>query len=110
MRLRISKLALADVEEIFAYTAEHWGERQAERYTAQIWDCFEQIAAAPERWRLREDVHPGCRIGFSGRHAVLYRIRKGRVEVARVLHGAMDFSRHVPPEFIEDEDQRIKKS
>jgi len=83
------------VDEIFAYTAENWGRNQAEKYLEQIWDTFGRITADPKRWRLRDDVHPGCRICHSGRHAVLYRIHKGRVEVARVLHDAMDFKRHL---------------
>lgn len=100
MKLRISKLALSDVVELFAYTVKHWGESQAERYANQVWDAFERIAATPERWRLREDIHPDCRICLTGRHAILYRIREGRVEIARGLHGSMDFKRHIPPGFM----------
>jgi toxin ParE1/3/4 len=101
VKIRISKLALGDVAEAVGYTIEQWGEKQADVYAARIWASFEQIAATPERWRLRDDVHPGCRICFSGRHAILYRIHEDRVEVARVLHGSMDFKRHIPPGFIE---------
>ncbi|MEW6303044.1 MAG: type II toxin-antitoxin system RelE/ParE family toxin [Verrucomicrobiota bacterium] len=103
MKIRISKLALGDLDAIHAYTVAHWGDAQAERYVDEIWQTFERIVARPERWRLRDDVHPGCRICYSGSHAVLYRIRGGRVEIARVLHGSMDFQRHVPPGFFADE-------
>jgi toxin ParE1/3/4 len=102
VKLRISKLALSDVEGIYAYTLEHWGAEQADRYMSQIWDTFARIVAAPGRWRQRTDVHPDCRICFSGRHAIIYRIKDGRVEIARVLHGAMSFMQHIPSDFIEE--------
>ncbi len=102
MRIRISKLALRDVEEVFDYTVERWGKEQAETYVAAIWESFEKIQKTPHRWRLRDDVYPQCRICFSGRHAVLYRIQGKRVEIGRVLHAAMDFSRHVPSDFMGD--------
>jgi plasmid stabilization system protein ParE len=58
------------------------------------------VAQTPGRWRLRNELHPGCRICFTGRHAILYRIHEGRVEIARVLHDAMDFPRHIPKDFM----------
>lgn len=103
MRLRLSKLALCDLEDIHAYTCEQWGEEQAVRYSGQIAHALEMIACDPERWRLRNDIHAGCRVCLSGKHAILYRIRDGKAEVSRVLHGAMDLPRHVPPAFMGDE-------
>jgi toxin ParE1/3/4 len=100
MRMRLSKLALGDLDSIYSHTVEIWGRDQADRYIAAIWAAFEKITETPERWRLRDELHPGCRICFIGRHAILYRIHKGRVEIARVLHDAMDFPRHIPGDFM----------
>ena len=100
MRMRLSKLALGDLDSIYSDTVEKWGREQADRYVGAIWAAFEKVAQAPERWRLRAELHPGCRICFIGRHAILYRIHEGRVEIARVLHDAMDFPRHIPRDFM----------
>jgi toxin ParE1/3/4 len=100
MRLRLSRLALLDLEDIHGYTWDQWGEEQAARYAGQIADALETIAGEPERRRLRNDIHPGCRVCLSERHAILYRIRGGQVEVSRILHGAMNLARHVPPNFM----------
>ena len=35
----LSPAAQADLSEIWDYTAEHWGEAQAERYTRRIRDA-----------------------------------------------------------------------
>lgn len=98
--MRLSKLALGDLDSIYSHTSHQWGREQADRYLDDIWDTFEKITEAPERWRPRDKLYPGCRICFTGRHAILYRIRDGRVEIARVLHDAMDFPRHIPPDFM----------
>ncbi len=100
MRLRLSRLAYADLDSIFTYTLTKWGQEQADRYVGALWDTFEKIADAPERWRRRDELHPGCRVCFAGRHAILYRMHEGRVEIARVLHDAMDFRRHIPADFM----------
>jgi toxin ParE1/3/4 len=100
MRIRLSKLALGDLDSIYSATVAKWGKEQADRYLGEIWAAFEKVVQTPERWRLRTELHPGCRICFTGRHAILYRIHEGRVEIARVLHDAMDFPRHIPGDFM----------
>ena len=100
MRLRLSRRAYADLDSIYADTIARWGQAQADRYLNALWAALEKVAATPERWRLRDDLHPGCRICFSGRHAILFRIHRGRAEIARVLHDAMDFRRHLPGDFM----------
>jgi toxin ParE1/3/4 len=100
MRLRLSKLARSDLDFIYSDTIAKWGARQAERYINGLWDALEAVAATPERWRRRDDIHPEYRICFTGRHAILYRIHGGRAEIARVLHSAMDYPRHIPGNFM----------
>jgi len=94
MKFSIARAALADLESIDDYTVRKWGTEQADRYLAMLWATFERIAQAPTRWRQRPDIHPDCRICTAGRHAILYRIREENIEIARVLHDAMDFPRH----------------
>lgn len=66
-----------------------------------LWATFERIAANPNGWRLRPKVHPECRICMAGRHAMLFRILDARIEIARVLHDAMDYPRHAEDLFRE---------
>ena len=100
MRVRLLKLAYGDLDSIYAYTLARWGREQAELYVGTLWDAFDKIVAAPERWQPRDALYPGCRICLCGRHAILYRFQEGRVEIARVLHDAMDFRRHLPGDFM----------
>ena len=83
MRLRFSKLALDDLALIHDYTLAEWGEEQAVKYVGALWDALEEIAAAPDRWRLRPDIYQGCRARVCGRHLIIYRTRDSRLEIGR---------------------------
>jgi toxin ParE1/3/4 len=100
VRHRLSRLAYSDLDSIYASTLAKWGQEQADRYVNALWDAFDKIAAEPKHWRQRDQLHPGCRICFVGRHAILYRMHEGRIEIARILHDAMDFGRHLPTDFM----------
>lgn len=103
MVLRLSKLALGDLEDIYDFTVANWDKSQAEAYIGQLWAALGQLQQDPLRWRLRPDIHAEARATVCGRHLVIYRVRGERIEVARVLHGAMDIKRHIPRGFIPPE-------
>ena len=104
MRVRLSKLALEDIGLIDDFTVAKWGVEQAMKYINAIWDALEEIQRAPDRWRLRPDIHPDCRAGVCGRHLIIYRVRNGVVEISRILHGAMNLSDHIPSDFMSEEE------
>jgi plasmid stabilization system protein ParE len=43
-------------------------------------------------------LFPGCRIAAQGRHVILFHIEGEVLQIVRILHAAMDFKRHLPPE------------
>lgn len=96
MILELTDAAVSDLRSISAYTRENWGEEQEEKYLTEMWDRFERIQKAPEDWRFREDLFPGCQIAPQGRHLILFRIDGDILQIVRVLHSAMDFKRHIP--------------
>lgn len=102
MRLKLSKLALEDIESIYDHTVAEWGDEQADRYVGALWEAMLAIEQAPERWRLRKDIHPACRACLSGRHLIIYRSGKRGIEISRVLHGAMNLREHIPPGFFKE--------
>ena len=103
MQLRLSKLAIGDITLIHDYTVGEWGEEQAIKYVHALWDALEEVAAAPERWRLRPDIYDGCRARVCASHLIIYRVHEGTVEIGRILHGAMNLRDHVPRDFFGDE-------
>ena len=119
MKLELTQAALDDLRSIRAYTMERWGPVQEQRYLDQIWGKFETISTDPSKFRFRRDLFPGCQIAAEGKHVILFRMHKAgsgdsshedaeqaernrfrhksTLQVVRVLHGAMDFKRHIPP-------------
>lgn len=108
--------ARQDLREILRWTEVHFGKAARERYQALIKQAARDISVDPLRpgsTERPEILDPGCRtyhlavsrdrVSGTGRvrtprHFLLYRIRDdGLIEIARVLHDALDFTRHVPP-------------
>lgn len=98
MKLELTHAALDDLRSIRAYTLENWSPVQERQYLDQLWSKFEDILGNPSKSRFRDDLFHGCQIAAEGKHVILFRIRKDTLQVVRVLHGAMDFKRHLPPE------------
>ncbi len=98
MKLVLTDAALDDLRSIRNYTLETWGAEQEALYLNRLWARIESVRSDPLRYRLREELFPGCRIASEGRHVLLFRVGNEALEIVRVLHSAMDFKRHLPPE------------
>ena len=96
MRIELSEAALRDIQNIRCYTLRQWGSLQEEKYLNSVWAEFQKISVNPENFRQRNDLFPECRIAPVGSHIILFRVQMGLVQIARVLHRAMDFNRHIP--------------
>ncbi|QYO75220.1 type II toxin-antitoxin system RelE/ParE family toxin [Devosia salina] len=89
MRHEISRAAEADLKDIFLYTLETFGSRQAQRYLRDLGAVFEMLGDFPELGRTFE---ADSRSFIHGSHIVIYRVEDDVVLIGRVLHGARDRS------------------
>jgi len=96
--LVLTHRAEEDLREIWVYSADVWGERQADRYLDALANVLISCGEAPERGKLRDAVRPGTRSVLAERHVIFYRFDNDQVVVQRVLHGAMDPSLHLDEE------------
>jgi toxin ParE1/3/4 len=101
MSYRLTPLARRDLRSIFAYTADRFGDRQADAYRVLLNQALERIGADPQgggskpRPELGDDVRSVSLGTFarrrrSARHVVFYRPADEGLVVLRVLHDAMD--------------------
>lgn len=95
MAWRLSPRAQADIEEIWDYSRERWGIDQAERYIGLIRDAVVSAAEYPRRGRPCDDIRAGYFKLAAGSHVLFYRLAGADINVVRVLHGRMDFGRHL---------------
>ena len=99
-KLHLSPAAAEDIENILQYTLDTWGENQFEIYLATFQQTFDVILADPESpfSKERNELFQACRSIPSGQHIIFFRVRKGNIEIIRILHKRMDFSKHLSEE------------
>lgn len=101
-RIRIHPLVEQDIADVLAYTLDCFGLRQYHRYEQLIQGALIHLAEHPEIGRALKTraaffLYSIGRRGRRASHQFLYRVLEdGRVEVLRLLHDAMDASRHIP--------------
>jgi len=92
----LSPAAQADVESIWDYTVERWGERQAETYILAIRDACAALAEGRRRGRPIDAIRAGYLKLAVGAHFLFYRFDEaGRIDVVRILHQSMDVPAHL---------------
>lgn len=87
--------ARRDLDAIWAYSVESWGEDQAERYLRGIQAAIETVADDPRRAIACDDIRPGYRKLHTGSHVIFFKVETDQVIVVRILHGRMDLGRHL---------------
>lgn len=95
-RYALSPAAREDLEQIWDYTYERWGDEQAEEYVREIQRAIERVLDNPMIGRACDEVRSGYRKHAVGSHTLYYRIASVDViDVVRILHQRMDFDRHL---------------
>ncbi len=91
MNYQISVKANEDIEAIWLYTFENWGQEQADRYYNLILNEIEYIAENFESGKSMEFLRKGYRATKVKSHLIFYKKnKKNTVEIIRVLHQKMD--------------------
>jgi toxin ParE1/3/4 len=91
----LSPRAQADLDEIWDYTERNWGKEQAEAYIRLIGAAVQAMASSPERGKACDDVRKGYRKYPAGSYMIFFRLIDGGIDVVRILHRRMDFTRHL---------------
>jgi toxin ParE1/3/4 len=96
LSFRLTVQAEADIDGIGAYTKEMWGEDQAVRYLTDLDAVFVALSRSPVLGKNRNDLRPHLLSCPCNRHQIFFRrSEQGDVEILRILHGSMDFERHL---------------
>ena len=93
--VEISEAANADLDAIYDYGAEWFGERAAEAYVRRFNAAYRLIADFPHSGAIHDRVRPPIRSLPCGSHRVYYDIEGARAIVRRILHKSMDVERHL---------------
>lgn len=93
MPFRITRLAQADLDEVWNYIfTESGSETTADRALDFLGERFDVLAEWPRSGRRRDDLRRGYRSYAAGNYVVFYRLRGNTVVIQRVLHGRRDIA------------------
>ena len=92
MTLIYAPAALNDLDSIEEYIGESSPEN-AIRIGDSLRECCESLARTPGQGPPRDDLEPGLQYfpHTKSQYLIFYRVRGNHVEIARVLHGALDY-------------------
>ena len=91
---RLSRLAEADLANIYAYTVKHWSVHQADSDIITIQTAINGLVEGVKHGRSRSELgttYLSCNVGS---HLIFYRETK-HILVVRILHASMDLPRHL---------------
>ena len=98
-RLLYAPAAKADLDDIWSYTVERWGEAQAADYLRAIDAACRGLVDGAKLSKAIDDIRPGYRKAFAQRHVIYFRLDgAGDAVIVRILHQVRDVERHLPME------------
>ncbi len=83
---RLSKQAVCDLTELYAYGFEKFGLSVADAYADGLHVCFERLALNPRMGRLTESAGAGLRRLEHRRHVIFYEIEPDGVRIVAIVH------------------------
>jgi toxin ParE1/3/4 len=87
--------ARKDLEGMWLYSFQKWGEKQADQYYDEIIKGMNLIVNHPEIGIVCDDIKKGYRCFTLKEYDVYYRITKTRIIIIRVLHESMKPALHL---------------
>ncbi len=91
----LSPAAQADLDGIWDYTVERWGQEQAVTYIRSIRDACQELATG-QRASRPVGIRHGYRKAPVGSHMLFFRTTDtGEIAIIRILHRRMDVDRHL---------------
>ena len=88
-------LAEKDLESIYDYSYQEFGENRAIEYINDVNNVFIKLANNPELARQCDYIKTGLLTYTVGSHIVFFRVTKVRLSIIRILHKSMDYQRHL---------------
>ena len=86
----LSSEADRDIVDIYNYTAQKFGFKQAITYVAKFDESFELLLDNPELGVSRKEIRVGLRCLVHVNHVIFYRVMVDRIRIVRVLHSRRD--------------------
>ncbi len=95
MGYRLSPEAERDLEDVFLYGLERWGEERAITFLLSLYDRFLWLSNNPHIAPLRQDLEPRIyRSWVETPYVIFYRIDETQIDILAIIHGKRDIVEH----------------
>ncbi len=95
MEIHTTTKAKQDLENIWIYSSEQWGEKQADKYFDEIDYALHKVLLLNPKIGIACDyVRAGYRKYQINEHLVFYKLTSDKIRIIRLLHKNMDVVRH----------------
>lgn len=88
--LRLSEEAEQDLVDIYIYTFENFGFKQAEDYTECLYKNLNTIQENPGIGRTAKEIFSNLRRYTYKSHIIFYGIEEDFISIVRIVHHSMD--------------------
>ncbi len=95
LNCRFSKQADKDIESIHKYTYLNFGQKQAQKYSENLFNKIQSIAKNEIKGRRTDFIKEGIIKLEVGSHILLYKEQQNSILIVRILHKSMDARRHI---------------
>lgn len=95
LEILVRPLAEGDIKNVWRYSFETWGERQADTYIDDMQETMKNIAQNPEIGIQIDQIRQGYRQYHYEHHLILYKPTPSAIEVVRILHERMDVESYI---------------
>lgn len=82
--------AKADLQEIWNYTLDNWGEVQADDYIFEFFSRFEWLCNQPLIGKHRPEIKAGYYSLLQAEHIIFYEISNNGIAIIGIPHQSMD--------------------
>ena len=91
----LSKKAVEDLSAIWEYTIQVWSETQADKYYYSLEVC-QDLADGTMSAKQYPEIHADIFGTRAGQYIIFFRrVKKGSIEVVRILHSRMDLRNRI---------------
>jgi toxin ParE1/3/4 len=94
-RYTLRQLAKSDLEQIWLYTLQEWGIKQADGYVLALISRFEWLSENPQIGKRRNDIKQGYFCFPEGSHVIFYTVTSYGIDIIGIPHQRMDVVTHL---------------
>lgn len=89
-KLHLTTRALDDLQEIFDYSAEKWGEEVALKYIQSFEDAFSILKENKDILKVNSNISSKFRVYFVKKHGVICDVVKDTIFILTIRHTSMN--------------------